>query len=349
MFMWLERHIEGDRMARMRRDAAGWTWGTVARNTGKHAAWLLLAFWTGFSFVGYFTPILVLSHELLAFGLGSSESFWVVFYGFATYGNAGFMREQVCKYMCPYARFQSAMFDQDTMIISYDRERGEPRGARSRSADAGALSLGSCVDCGICVQVCPTGIDIRNGLQYECIGCAACVDACNQVMDKMGYARGLIRYSTENALKNHWDFTQILRRLARPRLLGYATVLGLVIFGALTALGLRQPFKFDVIRDRGSLSREMEDGSTENIYRLQLMNTRESTQTFVIKATGLPSLEVAANDTVTLAPASSQMVPVKLRVQPGKAQAGVHAIEFELRDSDEPEIVARDRSVFVIR
>jgi cytochrome c oxidase accessory protein FixG len=259
------------------------------------------------------------------------------------------MREQVCKYMCPYARIQSAMFDQDTMIISYDRERGEPRGARARTADSGALGLGSCVDCGICVQVCPTGIDIRNGLQYECIGCAACVDACNQVMDKMGYARGLIRYSTENALKNHWDISQIFRRLVRPRLLGYAAVLGLVIAGALTAISLRQPFKFDVIRDRGSLSREMEDGSTENIYRLQLMNTRESAQTFVIKATGLPTLEVAANDTVTLPAASSQMVPVKLRVQQGQARPGVHAIEFELRDSDEPEIVARDRSVFVIR
>ena len=349
MFLWIERKVEGDRARRMKLDTGPLSMRKIGLKSAKHALWIALSLWTGFTFVGYFAPIRDLSGQVVTLSAGSWESFWLLFYGLATYGNAGWMREQVCKYMCPYARFQSAMFDQDTMIISYDRERGEPRGARGRAADSGALGLGSCVDCGICVQVCPTGIDIRNGLQYECIGCAACVDACNQVMDKMGYARGLIRYSTENALKNHWDFAQILRRLARPRLLGYAAVLGLVIAGALTAISLRQPFKFDVIRDRGSLSREMEDGSTENIYRLQLMNTRESTQTFVIKAAGLPTLEVAANNTVTLPAASSQMVPVKLRVQPGQARPGVHAIEFEVRDSDEPDIVARDRSVFVIR
>ena len=237
----------------------------------------------------------------------------------------------------------------DTMIITYDRVRGEPRGARSRGADPATLRLGSCVDCGICVQVCPTGIDIRNGLQYACIGCAACVDACDQVMDKMGYASGLIRYSTENALKHGWGIRQMLRRLARPRMLGYAAILGIVVAGSLAALSLRQPFKFDVIRDRGSLSRELEDGSIENIYRLQLMNTRESAETFLIRASGLPTLEVAANDTVTVAAATSLMVPVKLRLQAGQAGPGAHAIEFELSDLDEPVIVARDRSVFVVR
>jgi cytochrome c oxidase accessory protein FixG len=299
--------------------------------------------------VGYFIPIRDLAVQVTALNSVGWESFWILFYGFATYGNAGWMREQVCKYMCPYARFQSAMFDSDTMIISYDRNRGEPRGSRGRGADPIALELGACVDCGICVQVCPTGIDIRNGLQYECIGCAACVDACDQVMGKMGYAPGLIRYSSENALKHHWTYRQLLGRIARPRLLGYAAVLGLVIVVALTALTLRQPFKLDVIRDRGSLSREMEDGSIENIYRLQLMNTRESAQQFVIRAIGLPGLEVAANDTVSIDAATSMMVPVRLRMQPGQAGAGAHNIEFEVRDADEPGIVARDRSVFVIR
>jgi cytochrome c oxidase accessory protein FixG len=126
----------------------------------------------------------------MALRMGSWEMFWSIFYGFATYGNAGFMREQVCKHMCPYARFQSAMFDRDTLIVTYDEDRGEPRGARSRKADPTKLNLGACVDCTLCVQVCPTGIDIRNGLQYECIGCGACADVCDTVMDKMGYARG---------------------------------------------------------------------------------------------------------------------------------------------------------------
>ncbi len=315
----------------------------------KHFLWSALALWTGFTFVGYFTPIQQLAGEIATFATGPWESFWILFYGFATYGNAGWMREQVCKHMCPYARFQGAMFDQDTLIITYDRARGEARGARSRCADPAALGLGACVDCGICVQVCPTGIDIREGLQYECIGCAACVDACDQVMDKMGYAPGLIRYTTENALPRRWDFRQMLRRLARPRMLGYAAILGVVVAGAVTALSLRQPFKFDVIRDRGSLAREMEDGSIENIYRLQIMNTRESPETFVIRASGLPTLAVAANDTVAVPAATSLMVPVKLRLRPGQAGPGAHAIEFEVRDADDAHIAARERSVFVIR
>jgi cytochrome c oxidase accessory protein FixG len=172
--------------------------------------------------VGYFTPIKELGMEFLQTRMSSWEVFWVFFYGFATYGNAGFMREQVCKYMCPYARFQSAMFDKDTLIVSYDVARGEPRGPRSRSADYKAKGLGTCVDCTLCVQVCPTGIDIRNGLQYECIGCGACADVCDTVMDKMGYPRGLVRYTTQNGVARGWTRPQILRHVLRPRVLLYS-------------------------------------------------------------------------------------------------------------------------------
>ncbi len=196
IFMWIERKVEGDRQRRIRLDAEPLGARKLGLKTAKHGLWIALALWTGITFVGYFTPIRELLGHALAFELGPWEAFWVFFYGFATYGNAGWMREQVCKYMCPYARFQSAMFDKDTMIVTYDAARGEPRGARSKKADYRAQGLGSCVDCTMCVQVCPTGIDIRNGLQYECIGCAACIDACNQVMDKMGYPQGLIRYTT---------------------------------------------------------------------------------------------------------------------------------------------------------
>ncbi len=191
IFLWLEKLAEGDRSARMRRDAGPWNAQKIGRKAGKHAMWLGVALVTGFSFVGYFTPVRELAGAFAHWQLGSWEIFWTFFYAFATYGNAGFMREQVCKYMCPYARFQSAMFDKDTLIVTYDAERGEPRGARSKKADPATLNLGACVDCSLCVQVCPTGIDIRKGLQYECIGCGACADVCDTVMDKVGYARGL--------------------------------------------------------------------------------------------------------------------------------------------------------------
>jgi cytochrome c oxidase accessory protein FixG len=181
-----------------------------------------MGLWTGFTFVGYFTPIKSLAQSILSFGLGPWETFWILFYSLATYGNAGWMREQVCKYMCPYARFQSAMFDRDTLIISYDRERGEPRGTRGRKTDLKAANLGHCINCDLCVQVCPTGIDIRNGLQYECIGCAACVDVCNGVMDKMQYPRGLVRYDTLNGMQRHLSRTQELGRVLRPRVLVYS-------------------------------------------------------------------------------------------------------------------------------
>src|SRR5690349_19186544 len=210
IFLWLERMVEGDRNARIRLDRRGSAGEKVLRKGAKHALWIALSLWTGFTFVGYVTPIRELWGAVLGFSTGPWETFWIAFYGFATYGNAGWMREQVCKYMCPYARFQSAMFDKDTLIITYDAARGEPRGKGKNKGD--------CVDCGICVQVCPTGIDIRNGLQYECIGCAACIDGCDQVMDKVGRERGLIRYSTTHAMEG--KRTHVLR----ARVLIYAAL-----------------------------------------------------------------------------------------------------------------------------
>ena len=220
IFMWFENRIEGDRAKRMKLDAAPWNGEKLLRKGSKQFVWLAFGLWTGFTFVGYFTPIRTLAAEAATLGFGPWEWFWILFYGFATYGNAGYMREQVCKYMCPYARFQSAMFDHDTMIISYDTARGEPRGSRPRSAPHASLAQlgkGECIDCSLCVQVCPTGIDIRKGLQYECIGCAACIDVCDSVMDKMSYPRGLIRYATQNGINKGWDKAQMLRRVLRPR------------------------------------------------------------------------------------------------------------------------------------
>jgi cytochrome c oxidase accessory protein FixG len=305
-------------------------------------AWGLVALWTGFTFVGYFTPIRALGDAVAHLGLGPWETFWVLFYSFATYGNAGWMREQVCKYMCPYARFQSAMFDHDTLIVSYDGARGEPRGAARDG------TRGDCIDCSLCVQVCPTGIDIRNGLQYECIGCAACVDACDGVMDKVNKPHGLIRYATENALAGRWNAQQIRARLLRPRTIGYGVVLLLMAAGMSTALALRTPLKLDVIRDRGSMGREVDGGRIENVYRLQLMNTGERAHLFRIGVSGIPTATVADEDVVELAGASARAVPVRVRVDHGAAHTGSNALAFTVTAEDDPALHVTEKAVFIV-
>jgi cytochrome c oxidase accessory protein FixG len=349
IFMWVEERIEGSRAARMRLDQSPLTARKLGLKSAKHAVWLAIALWTGFTFVGYFTPIRELWAEVATFSAGPWETFWILFYGFATYGNAGWMREQVCKYMCPYARFQSAMFDRDTLVITYDRGRGEPRGGRSRTADRAALGLGDCVDCDICVQVCPTGIDIRNGLQYECIGCAACIDGCDQVMDKMGYPRGLIRYSTEHAVAQHLTRPQTLARLFRPRVLVYASILAAIVVAAAASLWLRVPLKVDVIRDRAAISREVEGGLVENVYRLQIMNTAEAERRFEVRAEGLPGIHVASEASIAVEAAASRMVPIRVRVPPGEARPGTHPIEFVVSAVGVDGVAVREKSVFIVR
>jgi cytochrome c oxidase accessory protein FixG len=349
IFLWVERKIEGDRNQRMKLDGGPFTMRKFGLKAAKHAAWAAIALWTGFTFVGYFTPIHELAHEVTAFSTGPWEAFWIGFYGFATYGNAGWMREQVCKYMCPYARFQSAMFDRDTLVIAYDKERGEPRGARSKSADVKALGLGACVDCGICVQVCPTGIDIRKGLQYECIGCAACIDGCNQVMDRLGYARNLIGYSTTHAVEQHLTRREMFVRALRPRVLVYLAVLAVIILAASASLWLRVPLKVDVIRDRAAISREVEGGLIENVYRLQVMNTVEKDRRFLVRVEGVPAAVVAGDGIVDLSGASTQMVAVKVRVPAGIITAGTHKIRFVVEAADDAHVAVSEKSVFIVR
>jgi cytochrome c oxidase accessory protein FixG len=356
IFQWVERRFEGDRTARMRLDAGPWTREKLLRKSGKQATWIAIGLWTGFTFVGFFTPIRVLSAEALVLGFGPWEWFWILFYGFATYGNAGFMREQVCKYMCPYARFQSAMFDRDTMIVSYDSGRGEPRGSRPRSlglAAVAAANKGECVDCTLCVQVCPTGIDIRKGLQYECIGCAACIDACDGVMDKMDYPRGLIRFATENGLDKRWDRGAMLRRVFRPRVLIYGVVL-LAIVGALgSSLALRRPYRVDVIRDRGALAREVEDGRIENVYRLQVMNASESAQRFHVSVTGLDGVAIVSQPDVEVQGTDARWLPVRVQIPFATARKignGAHPLHFEIARLSDPSSAAAlsEKTTFIV-
>ena len=347
LFMWIERKIEGDRVARMRLDEGEFSLEKLVKKWYKHLVWMGLSIWTGFTFVGYFTPIRELAMEFFTTHMSSWELFWVFFYGFATYGNAGFMREQVCKYMCPYARFQSAMFDHDTLIVTYDPARGEPRGARSRQADASQLKLGHCVNCTLCVQVCPTGIDIRQGLQYECIGCGACIDVCDEVMDKMNYPRGLVRYATQNALDNRWTSRQMWRRVLRPRVLIYSGLLGLITLGLLLSLTLRTPLKVDVVRDRASLARITEVGTLENVYRLQIMNATEQPQHYHVQVQGLDSIQIKTDTPVQVGPAQSRWVVVRVDIPYGSATAGSHPIWFEISAETE-HIRVTEKSVFLV-
>jgi cytochrome c oxidase accessory protein FixG len=305
--------------------------------------------------VGYFTPIKALWGEAFTLDFGPWEWFWVLFYGLATYGNAGWMREQVCKYLCPYARFQGAMFDRDTLIIGYDAGRGDPRGSRGRKADPRAAGLGDCIDCGLCVQVCPTGIDIRDGQQYECIGCAACVDVCDQVMDKMNYPRGLVRYATQNSLAQGWGRGKTWRRVLRPRVLVYTGVL-LLIVGALgLSLALRAPFKVDVVRDRGALSRLAEGGRMENSYRLHLMNATETPQRYRVEVEGLAGARIAGRDEIEVDPAQTRWMPLAVQLPPEAWQglgSGAHPIRLRVQRlatvPDTEPVVVVEKSTFVV-
>lgn len=340
-FLWMERIAEGRRSERMKLDKAPWSAHKLARKAAKQAMWIGFSLWTGITFVGFFTPIETLFGKIATLSLGPWEWFWTLFYGFATYGNAGFLREQVCKYMCPYARFQSAMFDRDTMIVTYDAVRGEPRGSRRRGADPAALKLGSCVDCTLCVQVCPTGIDIRKGLQYECIACAACIDACDGVMDKMSYPRGLIRYTTQNALERKPT------RIVRPRTIIYAVILG----GLLTAFGVglakRTPVDVDVIRDRNALYRLLDDGRVENVYSVKILNKTERAHRFVVSVRGAGELTVEPQP-AQFEVASGEVFPATVRVRrPAYEPLGPQDVEFEVRATDDPKLEAETRARFL--
>ncbi|MBT8440936.1 MAG: cytochrome c oxidase accessory protein CcoG, partial [Gammaproteobacteria bacterium] len=302
---------------------------------------ITFSMWTGFTFVGYFTGIRELGLDIVGLDVGGWTLFWGLFYGFATYGNAGYMREQVCKYMCPYARFQSAMFDKDTLVISYDEERGEPRGGRKRSVDPKEAGLGDCIDCQLCVQVCPTGIDIREGLQYECIACAACIDACDSIMDKMNYPRGLVRYTTEHGL--HHEKGSIIR----PRTLIYATLLLVLVSGLVTAMATRTPVILDVIRDRNSLYRELPNDIIENIYTIKIINQSNDARSFALSVSGLAGIELdGVGDEVRVDGGGVLSLPVRVRVARDDA-FGISNIDFAVAATDDQTVAVIEDSRFL--
>ena len=341
IFIWMEQLTEGTRSQRMKLDKAPWSWNKFRRKFSKQFLWITFSMWTGFTFVGYFQPIHELGAEIVSLSVGGWTLFWGLFYGFATYGNAGYMREQVCKYMCPYARFQSAMFDKDTLIISYDEARGEPRGSRKRSADPKASGMGDCIDCTLCVQVCPTGIDIREGLQYECIACAACIDACDSIMDKMDYPRGLIRYTTEHALAN--ETTHVLR----PRMFVYATLLLVLIIGLVTSMATRTPIILDVIRDRNTLYRELPDDIIENSYTLKVINQSNRARSFLLDVGGVEGITLdGVAEVVEVEGGGVVSLPVRARAHRNNSY-GIMNIEFSVTATDDASISMTEDSRFL--
>ncbi len=342
VFLWIERKIEGDRLRQMKLDRAPWTGRKMFIKGGKHFIWIVFSLYTGLTFVGYFTPIIELSQKLVNFSQGPWEAFWVLFYGFATYGNAGWLREQVCIYMCPYARFQGAMFDKDTLIISYDEKRGEPRGSRKRGTDYQDKGLGSCIDCSMCVQVCPTGIDIRDGLQYQCIGCAACIDVCDSVMEKMDYPKGLIRYTTEHALEG--TKTHVLR----PRMFVYGGMLLLVMAALLYAVTQRVPLDVDVIRDRNALYRETSEGLIENIYTIKVINKDQRDHQYHLQVSGLENIKLI-NRMGDFTVRSGQVlnVPIYVQIDPVDLPATSNTIQFTLVATDDANITHEEEARFI--
>ncbi len=341
-FLWIERWVEGSRPKQMKLDKQPMSFNKFRIKATKHLIWVVFSIFTGLTFVGYFSPMRELAVNFINFDLGPWEAFWIFFYGFATYGNAGWLREQVCTYMCPYARFQSAMIDNDTLIISYDEERGEPRGARKKSVNPKEANLGHCIDCTICVQVCPTGIDIRDGLQYQCIGCAACIDACDDVMDKMGYPKGLVRYTTENILRGH--STHIIR----PRIILYAVILAVITFSSFFAILNRTPLAMDVIRDRNTLFRETNEGLIENVYTLKLINMDQANHEYSLSVSGLEGLNLKM-DAVDIVVESGDVVelPVRVNIDPEMLQQRSSEISFHLDAIDAEELSVTEEARFL--
>jgi cytochrome c oxidase accessory protein FixG len=344
IFMWFEQKIVGDRPKQMKMDKASWSNPEkIMRVGGKHVAWLIFSLFTGFTFVGWFSPIDDLFSRLLVWDLGGWEIFFLFFFSLATWGNAGFLREQVCLYMCPYARFQSVMFDRDTLIITYDEQRGEPRG----KLEKGAVKQGNgdCIDCGICVQACPTGIDIRQGLQYECIACAACIDACDDVMQKIGKPKGLVKYTTENEMEGGTT------HLLRPRSIMY----GLVFVGFIAFLVLlfmqRVPLELNIIRDRMALYSETNEGLIENVYTLRIMNMDTESHTFNLSVTSedLPGVHLVSSETaVNLKTGEVGELPVRIQASPDEINNRRSTeVFFELKAVSKPELSIKEPARFL--
>ena len=341
VFLWIERKVEGTRSQQMKLDKQESSFTKFRIKATKHTIWIIFSLYTGFTFVGFFTPIRELAQGIMSFDLGPSEVFWLLFYSLATYGNAGWLREQVCMYMCPYARFQSAMLDKDSLVISYDALRGEPRGGRKKGDDLEAKQLGSCIDCSLCVQVCPTGIDIRNGLQYECIGCAACIDVCDDVMDKMDYPRGLVKYTTENKMEGRK--TTILR----PRIIIYVILLVSILSGIFYSIETRDSVALNILRDRNALYRENFEGTISNSYTIKVLNMDLIDHDYTLKVTGIEGLQSSIKEPIKVKAGQVLEMPLLLSAEPESLHHTSLTIKLTLQAVDDINVSTESEGRFI--
>lgn len=338
-FMWVENITEGDRNQRIKLNSAPVSFSKIAKRSAKHSVWVAMSVATGIAFVGYFIPVRELTLNLLQLEWFSTSAIWVFIVAALTYLNAGWVREKVCLHMCPYARFQSVMFDRDTMVIAYDSARGDTRGSRKKDEDPQALGLGDCIDCYMCVQVCPTGIDIRDGLQMDCIGCAACIDACDEVMDKMGYARGLVSYTSEAALAG--EPTRILR----PRLMAYIAAI-IIMLGALWfALDARELVDMSVVKDRTVLYRKNSDGNIANVYRLKITNKTQTPAHYELHIDNDARLSLTRHYVLDLKPGEIVDMPISVIMTGKSAESGMTHFDFVLVDSNK--VSTREAANFI--
>lgn len=332
IFMWAEQVTEGTRNQRIKLDKSPWTMRKIWRKTAKHIMWFGFALLTGLTFIGYFYGIRDMMFDIFSGALNLTAFAWITFFTLATYINAGWMREQVCIHMCPYARFQSAMFDRNTLIVSYDEKRGESRGPRRRSEDHKAKGLGDCIDCNLCVQVCPTGIDIRNGLQIECIDCALCIDACDDVMDKMGYEKGLISYTTLAELAGEKT------KVWRPKLIGYGAALMVMLVAFTATIATRTTLQLDVLRDRTALFVERDDGKVQNNYTLKIINMEGHTHTLKVSVEGgedLQGLEIVGKTLIDVEPSEVLNLPVAVVIDKDAVNQMANEIVFRIESNIE--------------
>jgi cytochrome c oxidase accessory protein FixG len=297
LFMWVERRIDGDRNAQIRLHKQGWTPEKIRKRVAKHGVWLLIALATGGAWVFYFDDAPTLARELATGQAPAVAYITIAVLTFTTYSLAGLMREQVCVYMCPWPRIQGAMLDENSLTVTYNDWRGEPRARHRKKAVAEGLPVGDCVDCNACVSVCPVGIDIRNGQQLECITCGLCIDACDNVMAKLDLPRGLISYSTfkdyESAKAGAPPFVAAWRRILRPRTLIYFALWSAIGLFMLATLTGRDRLDLNVLHDRNPLYTLLSGGEVRNGYTVKTLNMIAEPRRFRLALEGLPEAEMS--------------------------------------------------------
>ncbi|GAU84526.1 cytochrome c oxidase accessory protein CcoG [Bosea sp. BIWAKO-01] len=357
LFLAVERAFEGDRRERMKRDEGPWTADKLARKTGKHLVWLVIAWWTGGAWVLYFADAPTLVRELATFTAPLSAYVWIGILTFTTYALAGIMREQVCTFMCPWPRIQAALTDDDALNVTYRYDRGDPRvsvkqATRLRAANEPA---GDCIDCFQCVAVCPTGIDIRDGSQMDCIQCGLCIDACDTVMLKINRPAGLIAYDTDDNVKRRIAGQKPVYRLIRARTLIYTALIGLVGGAMIYQLATRSTAGISVLHERTPLFVTLSDGSIRNAYTIRLLNKRPDSRPFALTVAGLPGIRVETVGTqatadlrpiITVDPDSSREIRALVTVPAGIPLDKSQTITFTASDLFAGEVVtARDHFI----